>query len=176
MPIALTCSCGKRLQVADEFAGKRGQCPVCGGTLQIPERHASATRPSHESAQAVVADAGLDALFGPGRLERAVTPPAESAANLLAFDPAARPSGAGVAGGVRRALARPRRPWRRGVAAAAVLLAVATASACGLARREPATVQALAQAVQAYRGGQYEQAVGHFTRVMEAEGRSAPLL
>jgi len=36
MPIDLTCSCGKRLRVGDEFAGRQGQCPSCGGLLEIP--------------------------------------------------------------------------------------------------------------------------------------------
>jgi hypothetical protein len=72
MSIELTCSCGKRLQVADEHAGKEGQCPVCGGRLQIPDRDASLP--------------GLDALFGPGWLEHLVTPHAESAAPLQKTD------------------------------------------------------------------------------------------
>jgi len=82
MPIELTCSCGKRLRVADEFAGKPGQCPACGGMLRIPDRDATLTASSHESAPAPVADPGLAELFGPGWLENAVTPPAESAADL----------------------------------------------------------------------------------------------
>lgn len=36
MAIALKCSCGRKLQVKDEFAGQEGQCPACGRTLQIP--------------------------------------------------------------------------------------------------------------------------------------------
>ncbi len=36
MPIHLTCSCGKQLRVADEFAGRQGQCPACGTLLEIP--------------------------------------------------------------------------------------------------------------------------------------------
>jgi hypothetical protein len=37
MPIELTCSCGKRLRVADDLAGRQGQCPFCGELLTIPE-------------------------------------------------------------------------------------------------------------------------------------------
>src|SRR5262245_53738483 len=36
MAIALSCPCGKKLEVGDEYAGKRGQCPVCGAILDIP--------------------------------------------------------------------------------------------------------------------------------------------
>jgi hypothetical protein len=39
MSIDLTCSCGKRLQVADEYAGRQGRCPVCGRTFEIPDNH-----------------------------------------------------------------------------------------------------------------------------------------
>jgi hypothetical protein len=34
--INLTCDCGRKLQIKDEFAGKEGRCPACGRTLQIP--------------------------------------------------------------------------------------------------------------------------------------------
>jgi predicted RNA-binding Zn-ribbon protein involved in translation (DUF1610 family) len=37
MSIAVTCSCGKKLQVKDELAGKRGKCPACGALLTIPQ-------------------------------------------------------------------------------------------------------------------------------------------
>ena len=40
MAIDLTCSCGKRLQVSDEYAGQQGQCPACGHVLDIPAPHA----------------------------------------------------------------------------------------------------------------------------------------
>src|SRR5262249_51646082 len=62
MPIELTCSCGKRLQVSGEFAGRQGQCPACGGLLQIPERDATVTGvapSSDEAAQTVFAALGL---------------------------------------------------------------------------------------------------------------------
>jgi hypothetical protein len=36
MPITLNCSCGKRLQVKDEFAGRRVKCPACGSIAQVP--------------------------------------------------------------------------------------------------------------------------------------------
>jgi hypothetical protein len=36
MPIIVSCVCGRRLQVQDEFAGQRGQCPGCGNTFDLP--------------------------------------------------------------------------------------------------------------------------------------------
>lgn len=38
MSIAVTCGeCKKSFPVKDEFAGKRGKCPHCGGVIQVPE-------------------------------------------------------------------------------------------------------------------------------------------
>jgi hypothetical protein len=36
MPISVTCKCGKKLKVKDEWAGKRWKCPTCSATFQIP--------------------------------------------------------------------------------------------------------------------------------------------
>jgi hypothetical protein len=36
MPIAVRCACGRKFKVADEHAGKRGQCPACGKKLVVP--------------------------------------------------------------------------------------------------------------------------------------------
>jgi hypothetical protein len=36
MAILLTCSCGRKLKIKEEFAGQEGQCPACGATLTIP--------------------------------------------------------------------------------------------------------------------------------------------
>jgi hypothetical protein len=36
MPILLTCPCGRKLKIKEEFAGQEGQCPACGQTLMIP--------------------------------------------------------------------------------------------------------------------------------------------
>jgi hypothetical protein len=49
MSIVVTCTCGKRLQVPDQLAGKRGKCAGCGNVLAIPappEPAASRTCPS----------------------------------------------------------------------------------------------------------------------------------
>ncbi len=37
MAIEFPCTCGKRLKVADEHAGKRAKCPVCGVPQLVPE-------------------------------------------------------------------------------------------------------------------------------------------
>jgi hypothetical protein len=34
--IVLSCECGRKLQIADEFAGQEGQCPSCGRMMLIP--------------------------------------------------------------------------------------------------------------------------------------------
>jgi hypothetical protein len=36
MPYTFTCRCGRRLQVAEEHAGKQGRCPACGALLDVP--------------------------------------------------------------------------------------------------------------------------------------------
>lgn len=36
MPIELRCSCGKRVSVADEQAGRKVRCPGCQGILRVP--------------------------------------------------------------------------------------------------------------------------------------------
>jgi hypothetical protein len=36
MAILLTCPCGRKLKIKEEFAGQEGQCPACGQTLMIP--------------------------------------------------------------------------------------------------------------------------------------------
>jgi hypothetical protein len=72
MPIELTCSCGKRLQVSDAFAGRQGQCPACGELLQIPEPEAQVTRPAPSSdgaARAVSAAPEPAGPKGPGAPE-----------------------------------------------------------------------------------------------------------
>jgi hypothetical protein len=37
MAIQVTCkNCNKQLRVKDEYAGRKGKCPACGGVIQIP--------------------------------------------------------------------------------------------------------------------------------------------
>ena len=47
MSITFQCDCGKKLQVADHYAGKKGRCPSCGATLDIPDE-SNAEVPSKE--------------------------------------------------------------------------------------------------------------------------------
>ncbi len=52
MPLTLTCSCGKSLQVADQYAGRRVKCPGCGATQtaeQPAPRRAAADPPGADS-------------------------------------------------------------------------------------------------------------------------------
>lgn len=41
MPIKVSCQCGKRLSVKDEYAGKRVKCPGCGQPLSVPRPRAA---------------------------------------------------------------------------------------------------------------------------------------
>jgi hypothetical protein len=41
MAINFTCSCGKILQVADHYAGKKGRCPACRSVVDIPGQQAT---------------------------------------------------------------------------------------------------------------------------------------
>ncbi len=47
MAIVLSCECGRKLQINEEFAGQEGQCPSCGRTMLItaPEEAAVMTGP-----------------------------------------------------------------------------------------------------------------------------------
>lgn len=36
MTISVTCACGKSYQLSDEMAGRRGKCPECGNSIEIP--------------------------------------------------------------------------------------------------------------------------------------------
>jgi hypothetical protein len=53
--IVLHCSCGRKLQIKEEFAGQEGTCPACGQTLVIPRDDGSA--PSEWARPAGVASA-----------------------------------------------------------------------------------------------------------------------
>lgn len=56
MAIALTCDCGRELQVKDEYAGKRVRCPGCSQPLAVPVRPV-------ETVDEDVEDAALKALM-----------------------------------------------------------------------------------------------------------------
>jgi hypothetical protein len=38
MAIPVTCECGRKINLPDEYAGKKGKCPECGATIPIPAR------------------------------------------------------------------------------------------------------------------------------------------
>lgn len=51
MPIQIQCSCGKRLQVKEQFAGKAVKCPGCGAAIQVPGGGAAAAPMAAQAAQ-----------------------------------------------------------------------------------------------------------------------------
>jgi hypothetical protein len=36
MAIVVSCTCGRRLQISEEYAGRQGTCPSCGNTFDLP--------------------------------------------------------------------------------------------------------------------------------------------
>ncbi len=53
MAIQLTCEgCGRRVRVPDHAAGRKGQCPACGGEIHVPT-----ASPDQPAATAPAADA-----------------------------------------------------------------------------------------------------------------------
>src|SRR5262249_29429633 len=76
MPIDLTCSCGRQLRVADEYAGRQGRCPACGAVLDIPQRDALVSRwtpPPTDEAQGLTATPGLGGPVQPDSPDYAAT-------------------------------------------------------------------------------------------------------
>jgi len=54
VPILVSCSCGKKLRVKDESAGKRVRCPGCGGVVFVPPSlpiDVAADKPQSQSAK-----------------------------------------------------------------------------------------------------------------------------
>src|SRR4051794_2969699 len=49
MPIQAVCACGKRFNVKEEHAGKRGKCPGCGAAVVIPAPPVQQARPRQPS-------------------------------------------------------------------------------------------------------------------------------
>lgn len=43
MPITTSCSCGRKLNLKDELAGKTVKCPQCGSALKVPDEKSTAT-------------------------------------------------------------------------------------------------------------------------------------
>lgn len=36
MPVRFPCSCGRQLEVGDEYAGRQARCPECGAVVDVP--------------------------------------------------------------------------------------------------------------------------------------------
>jgi hypothetical protein len=70
MAISFSCPCGKKLNVKDELAGKRGKCPACGELLTIPQP----AKPAQEWSLAPLEDE-----------LKPVTPPTKSAKPPVVF-------------------------------------------------------------------------------------------
>ncbi len=49
MAIVISCECGRKLQIKEEFAGQEGQCPGCNRTFLIPGAINAAPAPSRNS-------------------------------------------------------------------------------------------------------------------------------
>lgn len=52
MPIAVQCSCGQRMNVPDNLAGKQGKCPKCQQLLRIPTSGSAATAAASQASAA----------------------------------------------------------------------------------------------------------------------------
>ncbi|MGD0541417.1 MAG: hypothetical protein ABSB33_07860 [Tepidisphaeraceae bacterium] len=56
MSIEVSCECGKRFTVGDQYAGKRGRCKACGRTVTVPATAESPAYP-HELADDPIPEA-----------------------------------------------------------------------------------------------------------------------
>lgn len=67
MPIAVQCSCGQRLNVPDNLAGKQGKCPKCQQLIRIPAAQpaapVAATPPAPRASAPAAVDPGLAGLL-----------------------------------------------------------------------------------------------------------------
>src|SRR5689334_11576963 len=81
MPINVACPCGRKLQIADAFAGQQGRCPVCGRTLDLPAPAEAELRP-------VAASAGLSDIATEPSVEhiRTATVPVQDGRETSATD------------------------------------------------------------------------------------------
>lgn len=105
MPISVQCACGKKLQVKDELAGKRGKCPACGQVLNIPLPEITASDPLDLG--------GLDLNAFGGGSDPLGDPLGGAGGNPLGT---ASPAGAMLGGGLaaanqRKVAAAPETPW-----------------------------------------------------------------
>jgi hypothetical protein len=71
MSIEVSCECGKRFTVGDQYAGKRGRCKACGRTVMVP-----ASKPAdhiHELAEPIP-DANIAVQPEPANIRGPVVP------------------------------------------------------------------------------------------------------
>lgn len=66
MPIAVQCSCGQRLNVPDNLAGKQGKCPKCQQLLRIPSAQSGGNAPVAPAPAAAPQRANPPAAVDPG--------------------------------------------------------------------------------------------------------------
>src|SRR5688572_24763449 len=45
MPVAVTCSCGKKVRIPEDHPGKRINCPECGEGVRVPARSTTVAEP-----------------------------------------------------------------------------------------------------------------------------------
>jgi len=74
--IELTCSCGKKLKVSEEFAGRTGVCPGCGSAVAIP---------GHAMSPPAVPFAEPQRAIMPPPLPQAAPPPVSHYLSLRSF-------------------------------------------------------------------------------------------
>lgn len=81
MPITFSCSCGKKLQVNDEFAGRRARCQACGVVQTVPKPAAAVAQVVEVAEFEVVEDEPEGETFQlAGPAPRSVAADAEDAA------------------------------------------------------------------------------------------------
>ncbi len=49
MPIPVQCSCGKTLNIPDQYAGQKVKCPGCSATVAVPSARAAAPTPARRA-------------------------------------------------------------------------------------------------------------------------------
>jgi S1-C subfamily serine protease/phage FluMu protein Com len=92
MSIPVGCaSCGSTLKVADQYAGRKGKCPKCGGVIQVPKIAQPIEPPAPAPKPAVAKSALDDLLASDPAVLTASAPAAAPLAPLSPARPAARP-------------------------------------------------------------------------------------
>lgn len=89
MPIPFTCpSCGKQMQVPDEYAGQTGPCAACGAQITIPHAMGNFSAPTYAPAKpsggtsmlvVILAVVGVGGIMGMGCLLALLLPAVQAA-------------------------------------------------------------------------------------------------